>query len=137
MGVPVKPINWLFSKNLVMRSCVSPNWERWHSSKIKQSSYVAGFYFTCKSFRNCSIFWMVVSTNLVLSVNCRTKDCVLSVTSTLSLNALTRSWFGNPNLFYRLQKRLCTRLAIPSQFGLPWTKLRFYPNLWCKCKRCH
>jgi hypothetical protein len=25
MGVPVKPINWLFSKNLVMRSCVSPN----------------------------------------------------------------------------------------------------------------
>jgi hypothetical protein len=33
-GCSCKPISWLFSKNLVMRSCVSPNWER-HSSKIK------------------------------------------------------------------------------------------------------
>lgn len=45
IGVPVKPNICAFSKNALMRLCVSPNWLLWHSSKIK----------TMRSFLRASI----------------------------------------------------------------------------------
>jgi hypothetical protein len=62
---------------------------------------------------------MVVSTNLVLSVNCRTKDCVLSVTSTLSFERIKLGHGLVIQIFSIDYKNDFVRLAIPSQFGLP------------------
>jgi hypothetical protein len=35
MGVPVKPKSWALGKNALMALWLSPNCERWHSSKMK------------------------------------------------------------------------------------------------------
>jgi hypothetical protein len=35
IGVPVKPKSWALGKNSLMALWFSPNWERWHSSKMK------------------------------------------------------------------------------------------------------
>ena len=35
MGVPVKPKSWALGKNSLIALWFSPNWERWHSSKMK------------------------------------------------------------------------------------------------------
>jgi hypothetical protein len=72
-----------------------------------------------------SIF-VVVSSNFVFS-QLSYGYCIIRDINTVFWTHWTRSWFGNPNLFYRLQKRLCTRLAIPSQSGLHW-KRWFYPT---------
>ena len=34
IGVPVNPNRWYFLKLLTMAVCISPNWLRWHSSKM-------------------------------------------------------------------------------------------------------
>ena len=56
MGVPVKPKSWAWGKNSLMAWWFSPNWERWHSSKMKtmrlsRSGSSCSLKVACRLFR--------------------------------------------------------------------------------------
>jgi hypothetical protein len=71
------------------------------------------FYLQIVPVNHCLILMNLGTINL--SVNCQGL-CIIRDINTVFFERINSVMFGNPNLFYRLQKRLCTRLAIPSRW---------------------
>ena len=60
MGVPVNPKRWYFLNFLLIAMCMSPNWLRWHSSKMMTTCC---WYTACCGYlwMNALSFWIVVT----------------------------------------------------------------------------
>lgn len=92
IGVPVNPNRCYFLKTLVIAVCMSPNWERWHSSKMMT---MCPSQIECPWLRAMKFdrFWivMLIRPLLLLAQRSSPRLCLSAVSADPQLSTGSRS----------------------------------------------